>query len=61
MALTDKLTAVADAIRVKTGKNNKLTLDEMPTEIISINSGSSEIPKEYGRITYTQDKIITIT
>ncbi|MEE0981473.1 MAG: metallophosphoesterase [Acutalibacteraceae bacterium] len=33
MALTDKLTAVAEAIRLKSGKTDKLTLDEMPTEI----------------------------
>ena len=33
MALTDKLTAIADAIRAKSGKSDTLTLDEMPTEI----------------------------
>ena len=33
MALTDKLTAVADAIRFKSGKTSKITLDNMPTEI----------------------------
>lgn len=36
MALTDKLTAIADAIRGKTGKTEELTLDQMPTEIASI-------------------------
>lgn len=39
MALTDKLTAIADAIRAKTGKTESLTLDQMPTEISSITTG----------------------
>lgn len=36
MALIDKLNAIGDAIRFKTGKTAKLTLDEMPAEIKSI-------------------------
>ena len=39
MALIDKLNAIGDAIRSKTGKTDKLTLDEMPTEIASIEGG----------------------
>ena len=39
MALTDKLTAIGDAIREKTGNSNLLSLDEMPTAIASIVSG----------------------
>lgn len=39
MALTDKLSAIADAIREKTGKTATMTLDQMPTEIASIESG----------------------
>ena len=39
MALTDKLKAIADAIRGKTGKTDGLTLDQMPTEIEGIHSG----------------------
>ena len=39
MALTDKLEAIADAIRAKTGKTTTMTLTEMPTEIASISSG----------------------
>lgn len=39
MALTDKLKAIADAIRDKTGKTEGLTLDQMPAEIASIESG----------------------
>ena len=36
MALTDKLKAIADAIRSKTGLTNQMTLDEMATEISNI-------------------------
>lgn len=39
MALIDKLNAIGDAIREKTGKTNKFTLDEMPNEIASIETG----------------------
>ena len=43
MALTDKLTAIADAIRSKTGGTNTMTLDEMVTAItnITVGGGSS--------------------
>ena len=43
MALTDKLTAVADAIRNKTGKTEVMTLDQMPVEIDGINTGGGQI------------------
>lgn len=36
MALTDKLSAIADSIREKTGKADLLTLDQMPAEIGTI-------------------------
>lgn len=39
MALTRKLTAIADAIRVKTGDSNLLTLDQMQDAILNIPSG----------------------
>lgn len=39
MALTDKLSAIADAIRGKTGKEDKLTLTQMVEEIGSIEAG----------------------
>lgn len=39
MALIDKLNAIGDAIRAKTGKTDKLTLDQMPLEIESITGG----------------------
>ena len=40
MALTDKLSAVADAIRNKTGKTGSMTLDQMPAQINSITTVS---------------------
>lgn len=40
MALTDKLTAIADAIRSKTGTTEAMTLDEMVTAIQNIAVGS---------------------
>ena len=51
MALTNKLTAIANAIREKTGSTNKLTLDEMPTAISNISSGGGDIPEEALNIT----------
>lgn len=39
MALTNKLTAIADAIRGKTGKTDPLTLDGMATAIAGIQAG----------------------
>lgn len=38
MALTDKLSAIANAIRTQSGKTAKLTLDQMPGEIIDLQS-----------------------
>lgn len=43
MALTDKLTAIADAIREKTGTTEELTLDAMATAISGISGGGAEI------------------
>ena len=40
MALTDKLTAIADAIRSKTGSTEPMTLDEMAVAIANITTGS---------------------
>lgn len=39
MALIDKLTAIAEAIRGKTGKEDKLTLEQMAAEIEGITGG----------------------
>lgn len=40
-----KLIAIADAIRGKTGKSDKISLDNMPTEIEGIQSGSGDTLK----------------
>ena len=42
MALTDKLTAIADAIREKTGSKEPMTLEEMPAEIASISGSAAD-------------------
>lgn len=39
MALTDRLTSIADAIRAKSGKTEKLSLAQMPVEIANIQTG----------------------
>ena len=39
MALIKKLEAIGNAIRAKTGKTDKLSLEQMPSEIASIESG----------------------
>jgi hypothetical protein len=44
MALTDKLKAIADAIRSKTGRTDAMQLDDMPDEILSISGGSDPFP-----------------
>lgn len=43
MALINKLSAIGDAIREKTGKEDLLTLDQMPEEIKGISGGGGEI------------------
>ena len=43
MALTEKLTAIADAIRSQSGKAEKLTLEQMPEEIVGLQSLSFEV------------------
>lgn len=42
MALINKLNNIGDAIRAKTGKEDKLTLEQMVTEIAAIETGGSE-------------------
>ena len=38
MALTDKLTAIANAIRAKDGSTAAMTLDQMPEKITALSS-----------------------
>lgn len=52
MALTDKLSAIGDAIREKGGTTELLTLDEMPVAIGAIETGGGgDIPEEAFLIT----------
>ena len=57
MALTNKLTAIADAIRGKTGKTEEMTLDQMATEIAGIvaGGGSAGIQSASGTYVLTED------
>jgi surface protein len=47
MALTNKLSAIGDAIREKTGTIDLLKLDEMPTAIANIESGGGKFAPRY--------------
>lgn len=49
MALTDKLTAIADAIRAKGGTSDTLTLAEMPQAIAALPSGGTEDVTEFSQ------------
>lgn len=47
MALINKLNAIGDAIREKTGKSDLLTLEQMPVEIAAIETGGGgDLPEE---------------
>lgn len=64
MALTDKLTNIANAIRTKTGKSAKLTLDQMVTEIASISGGGGGLPTGISKFdfgTFTVNSAFTTT
>ena len=58
MALIDKLTAIAEAIRGKTGKADPLTLEQMATEIEGIEAGG--IP-ENARLYYVGNAVSEFT
>lgn len=51
MSINTAMTAIADAIRAKTGKTEPLTLEQMPSEIESISDGSS-VPESDPREVY---------
>lgn len=50
LALFDKLSAIGEAVRDKTGKTEKLTLAQMPTEIESIQTGGSGTTGTYKEV-----------
>lgn len=52
MSVAEKMTAIADAIRNKTGKTDKLSLDEMATEINEISTGERDINPEWTNWSY---------
>lgn len=58
MALIEKLTAIANAIRSKTGKSATLTLDEMPTEIASIETSSGGGTEDLDAVLTEQEALI---
>ena len=51
-ALDTALTDIADAIRAKTGKTDPLTIEQMPSEIEGIETGSSSVPESDPREVY---------
>lgn len=55
MALTDKLTNIADTIRSKTGGTDLLTLDQMVTEIENLQIGIGGYKVEFGSFTPASD------
>ena len=62
MALTNKLTAIGNAIRAKNGETALYTLDEMPQKIAAIETGSGSgsgvigqlVPEDYQQVLYLQ-------
>lgn len=64
MALTDKLTAIANAIRSKTGSTASLTLDGMVTAINGIetggSSGSAGANSAYWEVTFVNNLTVSI-
>ena len=59
MALTDKLTAIGNAIRGKTGGTELLTLDGMVTAINGISTGGATLPPEAYVITGDCDNLFS--
>ena len=62
MALTNKLTAIGNAIRAKNGETALYTLDEMPQKIAAIEGGGGSgsgvigqlVPEDYQQVLYLQ-------
>lgn len=61
MALTDKLTAIGDAIREKNGTSDVIPLADMPQAILDIVSGDGSGGDNYESIVYNADNSITLT
>lgn len=54
MALTDKLTALGDAIREKSGTTGQMTLDQMTNAVKNIQGGDIDIPADLLKLTGDQ-------
>lgn len=56
MSVNSKMTAIADAIRGKTGKTEEMTLDQMATEIAGITGGGGDgLPYDMGEFVLDSD------
>ena len=58
MALTDKLTAIANAIRAKDGSTASMTLDQMPEKIAAITT--ADIISQADIPTYVKDEALSV-
>ena len=58
MALTDKLTAIANAIRTKDGSTASMTLDQMPEKITAITT--ADIISQADIPTYVKDEALSV-
>ena len=58
MALTDKLTAIANAIRAKDGSTASMTLDQMPEKITAITT--ADIISQADIPTYVKDEALSV-
>ena len=58
MALTDKLTAIADAIRSKDGTTGTMTLDQMPGKISAITT--ADIISQADIPNYVKDEALSV-
>ena len=58
MALTDKLTAIADAIRAKDGTTGTMALDQMPDKITAITT--ADIISQADIPTYVKDEALSV-
>lgn len=58
MALTDKLVAIADAIRAKDGTTGTMTLDQMPEKITAITT--ADIISQEDIPTYVKDEALSV-
>ncbi len=61
MALIDKLTAIADAVREKTGGTDALTLEQMATEIEGIEAEGGGLNYDMGEFVLDADTVYVST